>query len=313
MRTIDTARSIRRLRQFGRRLLYPREPVWSIGVYLGASPLALAESPSIRNPVLRPTDVTDVPAKFVADPFMLRTGGAWHMFFEVFNRESAKGEIGLACSQDGATWSYEGIVLAEPFHLSYPYVFEHDGTVYMVPENKEHCVGLYAAVDFPRQWSLIAKLLEGGCFADASMFRHEGTWWMFAETSEGFKSDTLRLFCARDLLGPWREHPRSPIIAGNPHIARPAGRVLPLNGGILRFAQDDYPVYGRQVSAFEITELGATRYQEHPVATGPVLSPSGIGWNARGMHNVDAHPTDDGQWIACVDGLGARPRAEEAR
>jgi len=240
----------RRLRQFGRRLLSPREPVWAIGIYIGPSPFALASSPDIRNPVLTAADVTDVPAKFVADPFMVRKQGEWHMFFEVFSRRSAKGEIGFARSRDGARWTYEGIVLVEPFHLSYPYVFEYEGSIYMVPDNKADSVRLYEAVDFPWRWSLVATLLHGGYFADASIFRHDGTWWMFVEAGQPLKFDTLRLFGARDLLGPWREHPESPIIAGNPHVARPAGRVLSGNGRITRFAQDDYPSYGKQAVSY---------------------------------------------------------------
>jgi hypothetical protein len=35
-----------------------------------------------------------------------------------------EGEIGLATSEDGLKWDYKQVVLNEPFHLSYPYVFE---------------------------------------------------------------------------------------------------------------------------------------------------------------------------------------------
>ncbi|HET9363828.1 MAG TPA: hypothetical protein VFP71_02460, partial [Candidatus Angelobacter sp.] len=54
--------------------------VWSIGIYAGKSPLQL--SPAARNPVISAGDVSDVSARFVADPFMLRVDGLWHMFFE---------------------------------------------------------------------------------------------------------------------------------------------------------------------------------------------------------------------------------------
>ena len=29
---------------------------------------------------------------------------------------------------------------------------------------------------------------------------------------------------------------------------------------------------------------------------------TGNGWNAAGMHHVDAHQQPDGKWLACVDG-----------
>ena len=37
----------------------------------------------------------------------------------------------------------------------------------------------------------------------------------------------------------------------------------------------------------------------------PTLGPSGTGWNASGMHHLDAHSRDDESWIACVDGWTA--------
>ena len=65
-------------------------------------------------------DVRDVAAVMVADPFMIRAGARWHMFFEVLNRRGLKGQIGLASSDDGRRWRYDRIVLDEPFHLEFP-------------------------------------------------------------------------------------------------------------------------------------------------------------------------------------------------
>ena len=80
---------------------------------------------------------------------------------------------------------------------------------------------------------------------------------MFAEANpEG--NDLLRLYYANDLMGPWIEHPKSPIVAGDANIARPGGRVVVFDGRIVRYTQDDDPTYGNQVRAFEITELTTT-------------------------------------------------------
>jgi hypothetical protein len=75
------------------------------------------------------------------------------------------------------------------------------------------------------------------------------------------------------------------------------------NGHPIRFAQDCCPIYGTRVWAFEITELSATRYGEQALEARPVLDAGGCNWNESGMHHVDAHSTDGGQWIACVDGF----------
>jgi hypothetical protein len=274
---------------------------WSIGIYAGGSPVNVAPAAGVTNPILTREDVLDVPAMFVADPFMIRADGTWHMFFEVLNARTSKGDIGLATSPDGRKWSYRQIVLEERFHLSYPHVFEWRGTHYMIPETyQDNSVRLYEAVAFPTTWSFVGYLLTGQTFADASIFRHRDRWWMFALTS--LANDVLRLYSSDELLGPWREHPQSPIIEGNGRIARPGGRVVASNGTLLRFTQDCDPVYGTRVRAFEVLELTETAYREREAAAAPILGPSERGWNAAGMHHIDAHELRAGEWLACVDG-----------
>ena len=268
----------------------------------GLLPSTLHAPRTFLNPVLSARDVADVPAKFVADPFMIRKDSTWYMFFEVLNTNSRRGEIGVATSSDALHWSYGRIVLAEPFHLSYPYVFAFENQYYMIPESGEaRSIRLYKSEDFPTKWVLTATLLAGSAFADSSVVRHDDTWFLFTETAP-YVNDTLGLYYADTLAGPWHEHPKSPIVANDPHISRPAGRVLTANGKLFRYAQDDSPNYGTQVFAFEITELTTATYQERPVSELPILSPGGDGWNAKGMHHVDAHQVDENAWIACVDG-----------
>jgi hypothetical protein len=277
--------------------------LWSIGIYTGPSPLLLAPATGLVNPVLTREHVSDVPASFVADPFMIRVSHSWYMFFEVLNWRANKGEIGLATSADGRAWEYRRIVLAEPFHLSYPCVFQWMNDYYMIPETYQSgSVRLYKALDFPERWTIAATLLTGERFVDPSIFRFNDRWWLFAETNPDDSSDTLRLYYADDLPGPWREHQGNPLIAGNPRLARPGGRVLVTDSGILRFAQDCYPGYGTCLRAFRVAELTTTSYREREVAESPVLGPCGLGWNAGGMHHLDAHPAGGGEWMACVDG-----------
>lgn len=273
--------------------------MWSIGIYSGDSPFQLqSHNP---NPVLRNTDVTDVPADFVADPFMIRRDGRWHMFFEVMNRETRKGEVALATSDDAFSWTYRHVVIKEPFHISYPYVFEWQGECYMVPETLgAEAICLYKADDFPTRWSRQQKLIDGS-HADPSILRFGDLWWMFS-SSTPYQHDVLRLYFARDLEGPWKEHPRSPIVRNDKCRARPAGRVLLVNGHAIRFAQDCVPHYGTLVRGFEINELNRTVYVEVEKKD-PVLSPGNYGWNGSGMHHLDAHQLPDGTWIACVDGF----------
>jgi hypothetical protein len=286
----------------GRRKRMPllrRDEHWSIGIYRGPSPLHLAPPPGLVNPVLTRRDVADVPARGLADPFMIQRDGRWWLFCEVLNRRSGRGEIGLASSDDGLHWRYQRIVLAEPFHLSYPFVFEWQEQVYLLPEcNASHAIRLYRADPFPDRWTEVGVLLYGP-FRDSTIVSFADRLWMFTAD----RADVLRLFQAPDLLGPWQEHPASPIVYANPRIARPAGRALVLDGRVHRFAQSGVPYYGSELHAFALDELTATTYREHPLEPSPLLRGSGHGWNARGMHHLDAHQLGPTDWLACVDGF----------
>ena len=44
---------------------------WTIGIYSGDSPFHLDPAKNTWNPILTAEDVTDVPASFVADPFLV--------------------------------------------------------------------------------------------------------------------------------------------------------------------------------------------------------------------------------------------------
>lgn len=289
--------------------------VFSIGIFTGPDPCSLAPRPDVRNPVLSAAHVTDLEAEFVADPFLLRRDDQWSLFFEVMptyvRGRPQNGVIALATSSDsGSTWEYCQVVLEEPFHLSYPHVFEAEDQIYMLPEARmSGGVRLYRAVDFPLKWEFVAELLNHE-FTDATPFLHQGTWWMLlAESGEQdlagqgpVVNSVLRMYFADELTGPWVEHPMSPIVSGDPRVARPAGRVIRTEEGrLLRFAQDCRVHYGAAVVAIEITTLTRTLYEEKLMSTNPILAGSGDGWNAGGMHHVDAQHVKDA-WFAFVDG-----------
>jgi len=277
-----------------------KDPIWSIGIFSGPKLVDLKPVEEARMPVLSATDVTDIPAEFVADPFMIQADNTWYMFFEVMNRQTDKGEIGLAASADGIQWHYQQIVLSEPFHLSYPYVFCAGEEYFMIPESFEaEAIRLYRADPFPVKWSYVTTLLEGP-WVDSSPFFFDGRWWVFSNPVRP-GNQVLELFYADAIEGPWQRHPMSPLISGDNRMARGAGRIIVVDNKPLRFAQDCFPYYGTSVRAFEITALTTSSYVEREMEASPILYAGEELWRRQGMHHIDPHFVNE-QWFACVDG-----------
>ncbi len=281
---------------------------WTISVYTGASPFALTPPGSVRHPVLTAAHVTDMPdlkIDTVAHPNIVSANGRLHMFFTAKDLSVNKGGIGLAESVDGLHWTFRKTVLREPFVLSSPFVFQWQGTYYMVPESyTEHSVRLYRATSFPDKWEYVRDLVSGGptdSFISPTILQHDQRWYLFTSPSG---NDTLRLFAAAEPTGPWVEHPASPIVRKDPHNARPAGRPFVHDGALYRVAQDCEPTYGLQVFASRITALSPKAYADTKVET-PLIKASGQGWNSKAMHHVEAYQTGPGAWIAAVDALGS--------
>lgn len=273
---------------------------WSIAIYHGTSPFSM--KPASPTPVLTAAQVNDCEAAFVADPFMLKHNKQWHMYFEVLLKQSRKGVIAKALSDDGFNWRYQGVALEEEFHLSYPCVFQYENHFYMVPETLgAGAIRLYKTTDLALPFTFVCELIPGK-WADATVFYQENIWWLFA-CSTPYQNNTLELFYASELEGPWQKHPQSPIIANNKQIARPGGRVIQVGNKWIRLAQDCELRYGNKLRAIEITELTTEHYAERAFPN-PVLTPEEQKdhWNSAGIHHMDAQPLDDNTWIACVDG-----------
>jgi hypothetical protein len=272
---------------------------WSITVFITDDFVSEAPpSSKLDTPSIRAADVTDVSAEFVADPFIIQHDATFYLFFEVLNKASGRGEIGLASSSDGSEWNYQRLVLRENYHLSYPQVFAYENEYYMLPETAEaNGVLLYKSRNFPYEWEVECELFSGR-YLDPSIVHVDGKWWLFAGTDEG----NFHLFYSDHLKDSWREHPQSPILSNNMMVSRPGGRIVVANGNVYRYTQADYPHYGDSVRIFKVNKLSEFEYEEEEVSC--ILKGSHIenDWRKDGMHHIDQLQMNDNQWLIAVDG-----------
>ena len=236
-----------------------------------------------------------------ADPFLFEHDGRHHLFCEEVERGARRGVIShTELRADGRPADAPARVLEQPYHLSYPFVFAHDGELFMIPETSAVArVELYRAVDFPYRWRREAILLDGLDAVDSTILLQEDRLWLFAGVAPENASslDELHLFWAGSPSGPWQPHARNPVVS-DVRCARPAGAIQRWGSRLVRPGQDGSRRYGGAISFREIDVLSPTEFAEHEIAR---LEPADVG--ARACHTYAA----DGRFEA-IDLRRREPR-----
>ena len=215
-------------------------------------------------------------ARFFADPFLFTEGGRLHLFVEEFPFATGKGVISHAVLGPDGDFGPPTPVLEMDCHLSYPFVFAHDGHIFMIPETSgRRTVELWVAERFPDRWVRHSILLDDVDVGDATIVEIDGTWWMFGATrAESTSSwEALSLWSAPSPYGPWRRHAHDPAIV-DVRAARPAGHVFRSAEGWCRPVQDSARGYGSGLAVARIDELTPTTHRETVIrrfATPPPL------------------------------------------
>jgi hypothetical protein len=218
--------------------------------------------------------------RFYADPFLFKRDGKTYLFFEDYRYNVAQAIISCAEVEGQGILSEPVEVLRRPYHLSYPFLFECDGDIYMIPETRQNrTVELYRADSFPACWSLAGVLLEDVGAVDTTIHQADGKFWMFVGLSNGNYSscDELGIFYAESLLGPWRPHRSNPVVS-DVRSARPAGALFYQDGRLIRPSQDCSKAYGYALCFSEVVVLNEMEYREIPVGRiDPQWTPNNMG------------------------------------
>jgi hypothetical protein len=214
----------------------------------------------------------------LADPFLFVHDDELFVFVEAQATRSL-GRIDCYSTRDLETFVSHGTILQEPYHLSYPFVFRHEGEIYMIPETAAAGkVALYRFNRFPHGLTQIRTLLEGP-YVDSSVIFVDGSWFLFTSSDEGFQ-----IFHTDDILtGQLSAHPRNPI-TNDPRYTRCGGAPVTCDGRLYRLAQDCSRKYGGNLSVLEILEISRTSYRE--AVRSENIVDCGAGWNSGGGHHM---------------------------
>jgi hypothetical protein len=199
-----------------------------------------------------------------ADPFPLQVNGRNYIFFEELPYGSNRAHISVVEVDREGRAGTPVKALERPYHLSYPFLVEEGGQLYMIPETGENrTVEVYRCEEFPAKWKLERVLLSGVFCVDATIHREGARWWMFANAAKpGMEvNDELCIFSSDTLLGDWKPHARNPV-KSDVRSARPAGGLFRRGGSLYRPGQICTPLYGSGIALHRVTRLTQDEYLE---------------------------------------------------
>ncbi|MBP8284739.1 MAG: hypothetical protein KAX46_12635 [Chromatiaceae bacterium] len=245
---------------------------------------------------------------FWADPFAWSRGGRRFIFLEEYPYHTQRGRISvLELGADLMPLGPALAVLDEDRHLSYPFLFRFEDEIYMVPESAaSRRVDLYRCQSFPDRWTRVGTLIEGLQAADATLFEHEGRWWLFCSARQGkarLNNSLLAFHADSPLSDRWLPHAHNPLVRDYGG-GRPGGRVfVDEQGRLLRPAQNSVPRYGHGLVLNQVQALTPELFRERRVwrTTGAASG----GWRA--LHHLDWH-----QGLLVMDAQRLIPRPPHA-
>jgi len=236
--------------------------------------------------------------KFLADPFALVKDGIVHILCEEFDYHTFRGRIVSIELTDWQHPSTPKVAIELPVSVSYPYLVEHQGDIYCIPETGQAGeIGLYKAREFPHKWVKSGSLIRNFAGVDATVFQYEGRWWLTCTSDYPQPDQQLFVWHARDLLGPWRSHSGNPVKT-DIRSSRPAGTPFVHAGCLYRPAQDCSRTYGGRIVLNRVTTLTPAQFEEQPAA---MIEPYANGPYPDGIHTVSAIKN-----VTVIDGMRRR-------
>ena len=260
--------------------------IWRIGL------AHLSIDACLEQDVLRTCEVQWLdlgpPFTFLADPFGVWREGRLHLFAEAYDYRTRRGVIDYLRFGPDLSLETRATVLEEAWHLSYPFVVEAEGQIWMVPEaHRSGAFTLYRASRFPDIWEPAGRFELDTPAIDPTLFRHAGFWWLaYAPAgAQAEKQGRLHLAYAEQITGPWTPHAGNPVRVDRAS-SRPGGTPFTVDGVLYLPVQDCSATYGGGLRLLRIDTLSPDRFLAE---AGPRLAaPASAAPFVEGLHTLSS-------------------------
>lgn len=128
---------------------------------------------------------------YFADPFIVKRKGERALLFEDYSAWTGRGTISaVGLGDDGKPIGPVHQIVAQSYHLSFPFTFEWRDDLYMLPEScANQTLDLYRCVNFPFEWEFDRTLASNCDLADTVLLRSGDESFLLTSPSGGGGAD----------------------------------------------------------------------------------------------------------------------------
>lgn len=232
---------------------------WNIGVLRQPIASLLEEKPSLN--------VRWLPApgtgQYRSCPFGYFRNAQLNVLHEKFHRSTGMGAIARLRPKRDNNLKRSRTLLEGTGHLTYPYIVEQDGAMYVLPEQvSSGRTDLYLLEEGEAALTFHRTLLNEPLFSP-TLFRFEGRWWLFG-TKKPLADTLLHAYYADTFDGPFLPHPLNPVKV-DIRSSRPGGTPFMADGELWRPARDRSDEHRTRIALNRVTALTPTSFSEETV------------------------------------------------
>ncbi|QVV68733.1 formyltransferase family protein [Synechococcus sp. LA31] len=242
--------------------------------------------------------ITNPPGTFLADPYNFFFKNNHYILVEQYDYSKKRAHISLMHCSNGEINNSITPLIVEPFHISFPRLFQFAGHFYLTLEScSKPGLRIYKADEFPFSWKLYSVAQSHLYLADPIIVEENSTWYLLANIDSAcigdHDSELFVFYADNPLSDTWSPVPGNPQIFDS-RIAR--------NGGLFRFGDTLYRIGQEQSSttygaAFTLSSIDLLRHdtpydESYVTRVGPTFMPG-----TTGIHTLTLA---DNQYVADV-------------